>query len=85
MVLRTSFKKGEDCLEYLFGNSAFDPAVYLPFGNDIPQLIDGEWAYHDSCVGESDFSGQEAVYHHQQVVWAMNYFGRIINPARLTS
>jgi hypothetical protein len=36
-------------------------------------------------LGESDFIGQEAVYYQHQVVWAMNYLGRILNPARITS
>src|SRR3990172_9144213 len=59
----------------------------LPYrlGSHDLQFIEGDWAYHDSYLGESDFSGQEAVYHRQKVIWVMNYFGRILNPARLTS
>lgn len=59
----------------------------LPYrlGSHDLQYIEGDWAYHDSYLGESDFIGQEAVYYQHRVVWAMNYFGRILNPARITS
>ena len=49
------------------------------------QFFDGDWAYHDSYLGESDFIGQEAVYYQGRAVWAMNYYGRILNPGRITS
>lgn len=54
-------------------------------GSHDLQFFDGDWAYHDSYLGESDFIGQEAVYFQGKVVWAMNYFGRILNPERITS
>jgi hypothetical protein len=54
-------------------------------GSHDLQFFDGDWAYHDSYLGESDFIGQEAVYFQGKVVWAMNYFGRILNPAQITS
>lgn len=59
----------------------------LPYrlGSHDLQLVEGEWAYHDSYLGENDFIGQEAVYYRQKVVWAMNYFGRIVIPAKITS
>jgi hypothetical protein len=58
----------------------------LPYrlGSHDLQFIEGDWAYHDSYLGERDFIGQEAVYYCQKVVWAMNYFGRILNPVRIT-
>jgi hypothetical protein len=58
----------------------------LPYrlGSHDLQFVDGDWAYHDSYLGERDFIGQEAVYYCQKVVWAMNYFGRILNPVRIT-
>ena len=54
----------------------------LPYrlGSHDLQFIEGDWAYHDSYLGENDFIGEEAVYHKQKVVWAMNYFGRILAP-----
>jgi len=59
----------------------------LPYrlGSHDLQFIEGDWAYHDSYLGESDFIGQEAVYYRQKVVWAMNYFGRILNSEWITS
>ena len=58
----------------------------LPYrlGSHDLQFFEGDWAYHDSYLGERDFIGQEAVYYCQKVVWAMNYFGRILNPVRIT-
>lgn len=49
------------------------------------QYADGPWAYHDSYVGERDFSGQEVVYYQHRVAWAMSYFGRIVQPEKITS
>jgi hypothetical protein len=59
----------------------------LPYrlGSHDLQFVEGDWAYHDGYLGENDFIGQEAVYYRQKVVWAMNYFGRILNPQKITS
>jgi len=59
----------------------------LPYrlGSHDLQYTEGDWAYHDSYLGEGDFIGQEAVYYRNRVVWAMNYFGRILRPDRITS
>jgi len=59
----------------------------LPYrlGSQDLQFIDGDWAYHDSYVGNSDFIGEEIVYYQRQVVWGMNYFGYILQPDRITS
>jgi hypothetical protein len=59
----------------------------LPYrlGSHDLQFIEGDWAYHDSYLGESDFIGQEAVYFRQKIAWAMNYFGRILNSEWITS
>jgi hypothetical protein len=32
------------------------------------QLADGDWAYHDSYLGEADFIGQEIVYFRREPV-----------------
>jgi len=59
----------------------------LPYrlGSHDLQFIENDWAYHDSYLGENDFIGEEAVYHKGKIVWAMNYFGRILMPDRITS
>lgn len=41
---------------------------------------DGAWRYLDSYFGGSDFAGQEVVWCAGEPVWAMNYFGRIVEP-----
>jgi hypothetical protein len=57
----------------------------LPYrlGSHDLQFLEGDWAYHDSYLGENDFIGQEAVYYRHKVLWAMNYFGRILDPERI--
>ncbi|MGO4353858.1 DUF5680 domain-containing protein [Rhizobium sp. RAF36] len=40
----------------------------------------GEWRYLDSYFGGTDFAGQETVWLNGEPVWAMNYFGHIIEP-----
>lgn len=59
----------------------------LPYrlGSQDLQFFDGDWAYHDSYVGNRDFMGEEIVYYRQQVVWGLNYFGYILQPDRITS
>jgi hypothetical protein len=38
------------------------------------------FTYLDSTVGGTDFLGQEVVYIFDEPVWAMNYYGYIIDP-----
>ena len=59
----------------------------LPYrlGSHDLQFIEGDWAYHDSYLGENDFMGVEIVYYRGKVRWGMNYFGRIIQPDKITS
>ena len=57
---------------------------YRPGSHDL-QFFDGDWAYHDSYLGESDFMGEEIVYYQRQVVWGMNYFGYLLQPDRFSS
>ena len=45
--------------------------------NDL-RFTEGEWAYHDSYFGGSDFIGEEVVYFASRPIWAMNYYGRIL-------
>src|SRR5579885_2403837 len=59
----------------------------LPYrlGSKDLQYAEGDWAYHDSYLGESDFIGQEIVYYQGKPVWGMNYFGVILRPDEITS
>lgn len=59
----------------------------LPYrlaSNDI-QYHENDWAYHDSYFGESDFIGQEVIYFKSKPIWAMNYYGYILNTNLITS
>jgi hypothetical protein len=42
----------------------------LPYrlGSKDLQFAEGDWAYHDSYLGESDFIGQEIVYYQMEPV-----------------
>ncbi|MER9327062.1 DUF5680 domain-containing protein [Mesorhizobium sp. M0152] len=40
----------------------------------------GSWHYLDSYFGGTDFLGQEVVWQGDDPVWAMNYYGRILDP-----
>ncbi|MBN2550744.1 MAG: hypothetical protein JXB15_16385 [Anaerolineales bacterium] len=42
------------------------------------------FAYLDSYFGGSDFIGEEVVYYQERPVWAMNYYGRILEPTLIT-
>jgi Domain of unknown function (DUF5680) len=42
---------------------------------------EGRFCYLDSVVGGTHFVGQEIVYLFNEPIWAMNYHGRIIDPA----
>jgi hypothetical protein len=53
-------------------------------GSHDLRFSDGEWVYHDSYFGGSDFIGEEVVYFACQPVWSMNYYGRILRIDLLT-
>jgi hypothetical protein len=54
-------------------------------GSHDLRFTDGEWSYHDSYFGGSDFLGEEVVYFANRPVWAMNYYSRILRPDLLTA
>ena len=54
-------------------------------GSHDLRFSDGEWTYHDSYFGGSDFIGEEVVYFAERPVWAMNYYGRILRDDLLTA
>ena len=53
---------------------------YRPHSHDL-QFHEGDFSYIDSYFGGTDFIGQEVVYHEGKPIWAMNYYGKILNPA----
>jgi len=69
-------------------------ATYVGNGEHTPpcrtgshdlRFREGEWAYHDSYFGGTDFIGEEVVYLAGEPVWAMNYYGRILRDDLLTA
>jgi Domain of unknown function (DUF5680) len=54
-------------------------------GSHDLRFSDGEWDYHDSYFGGSDFIGEEVVYFDGKPIWAMNYYGRILRDDLLTA
>jgi hypothetical protein len=57
---------------------------YRPGSHDL-QYHKGAYSYLDSYLGGAGFLGQEVVYREGQPVWAMNYYGRILEPALITA
>src|SRR5512146_1382205 len=55
-----------------------------PGSHDL-QFHEGDWSYLDSYFGGSNFIGEEAVFWHGQPAWAMNYYGRILEPKLITA
>lgn len=55
-----------------------------PGSHDL-QFTEGDWNYHDCYFGGSDFIGEEAVYFKYRIIWAMNYYGKIIEPTLITA
>ena len=61
--------------------------TYAGFRNEVdatrPQSHDyryskGDYLYHDTYVGGEQFAGEEAVWHKDKTVYAMNYLGRVL-------
>jgi len=66
---------------YVGGGAKVSPC--RPASHDL-QFADGDWSYLDSYFGGTDFIGEEAVWHLQQPVWVMNYYGYILKPELIT-
>lgn len=54
-----------------------------PESHDL-EFHEGAFAYLDSYFGGTDFLGQEVVYYEGAPVWVMNYYGRILEPDKIT-
>lgn len=57
---------------------------YRPYSHDL-QFHEGDFSYMDSYFEGTDFLGQEVVYYKSEPVWAMNYYGRILEPELINS
>jgi hypothetical protein len=58
------------------GGGAESPSC-RPGSHDL-QFQHGPFSYLDSYFGNANFMGQEVVYYEGTPVWAMNYYGRIL-------
>jgi hypothetical protein len=54
-------------------------------GSHDLKFQEGSFSYLDSYFGGTDFIGQEVVYYQDEPVWAMNYYGRIIQPEKISA
>jgi len=54
-------------------------------GSHDLKFEEGSFSYLDSYFGGSDFIGQEVVYYEDKPVWAMNYYGQILEPDLITA
>ncbi len=54
-------------------------------GSHDLRFSDGDWSYHDSYFGGTDFIGEEVVYFAEKPIWAMNYYGRILRDDLITA
>lgn len=59
------------------GNGPESPAS-RPASHDLQYAEDG-YQYIDTYLGGNRFSGEEAIWEHENPVWAMNYSGRVID------
>jgi hypothetical protein len=67
---------------YVGGGAKSPPC--RPGSHDL-QFRDGDFAYLDSYFGGTDFIGEEVVYYQGEPVWAMNYYGHILEPTLITA
>lgn len=63
------------------GGKAAEPQASRPAAHDIAYRR-GPFRYLDSYFGGTDFIGQEVVWKDEEPVWALNYYGRILDPER---
>ena len=54
-------------------------------GSHDLRFEDGPFCYLDSYFGGSDFLGEEVVYFQDVPVWAMNYYGRVLEPELISA
>ena len=51
-----------------------------PASHDLG-YAEGRFAYYDTYLGGERFAGEEALWDNGAPVWAMNYCGRVLDPA----
>jgi hypothetical protein len=64
------------------GGKAKEPVSSRPAAHELAYER-GPFRYLDAYYGGTDFIGQEVVWKSGEPIWAMNYYGRILDPDRL--
>jgi len=54
-------------------------SLKLPDGRKEFRVEADGFTYQDQYIGENPFVGQEIVWHAGQVVWGMNFYGRVVS------
>jgi hypothetical protein len=62
-----------------------EKAVSCRPGSHDLKFREGPFSYLDSYFGGTDFIGQEVIYYEDEPVWAMNYYGRILEPEKISA
>ncbi|MFZ5390728.1 MAG: DUF5680 domain-containing protein, partial [Patescibacteria group bacterium] len=62
---------------YATGGSAADNL--LADGSKVFVYQEDEYNYQDKYYGYNPFSGQEIVWHKNNLVWVMNYYGQVLS------
>ena len=57
-----------------------EPTTSCRLGSHDLAYEAGDYRYLDSYFGGSDFIGEEVVYHQDNPVWGMNYYGKLLKP-----
>lgn len=61
------------------GGKVVEPRASRHGAHDL-NYARGAFRYLDSYFGGTDFIGQEVVWKDEEPVWALNYYGRILDP-----
>lgn len=64
------------------GGKAAEPKASRTGAHDL-SYVRGAFRYLDSYFGGTDFLGQEVVWKNEEPIWALNYYGRILDPERI--
>jgi hypothetical protein len=57
-----------------------EPTISCRSGSHDLAYEAGNYRYLDSYFGGTDFIGEEVVYHIDNPVWGMNYYGKLLKP-----
>ena len=65
-----------------YANKDAAKAISTRLGSEDYHFEEGDYVYHDTYFGGSDFIGGEIVYEKQRPVWGMNYYGYVLDNAK---